>query len=169
MEPSTPNNDDLALLSDDGLSGLLNDLLWIGRVCINTDRHAQYYDRTVMYGTLQVNSEISLESSEDVGVRFWEELITTSKHLCSTHLKIKGVCSLKALKFKHLEYTGENTGTVVKHFFIVTINTYVDTCFEAEVSSYSYKRWSQYMIPYVISWSWLPMTLAALLWFWTKA
>ena len=29
VEPSTPNNDDLPLLSSDGLTGLLKDLLWI--------------------------------------------------------------------------------------------------------------------------------------------
>ena len=57
--------------------------------------------------------EISLEFSEDVGVgAIWEELLTTSKHLCSTYLKIKGVCSLKTLKFKRLNYAGENTGLV---------------------------------------------------------
>ena len=37
------------------------------------------------------------------------ELLTTSKHLCSTHLKIKGICSLKALKYKHLQCTRVNT------------------------------------------------------------
>ena len=35
----------------------------------------------------------------------------TSKLLSSTYFKIKGNCSLKALKFKHLKYTGENTDT----------------------------------------------------------
>ena len=43
----------------------------------------------------------------------WEELLTTSKLLCSTYLKIKGIYSLKALKFKCLKYTGENTDLVV--------------------------------------------------------
>ena len=53
--------------------------------------------------------EISLEFSEDVGVgAIWEELLTTLK-LCFTYLKVKGVCLLKALKFKHLKYAGENT------------------------------------------------------------
>ena len=45
----------------------------------------------------------------------WEELLTTSKHLYSTHLKIKGICSLKALKFKCLKYTGENTDLIFGH------------------------------------------------------
>ena len=59
-------------------------------------------------------SQFSLELCEDVGVgEIWEELLTTSKLLCSTYLKIKGICSLKALKFKHLKYTGENTDLVV--------------------------------------------------------
>ena len=40
---------------------------------------------------------------------FWEELPTTSKHLSSTYSKIKGNFLLKALKFKHLKYAGENT------------------------------------------------------------
>ena len=38
-----------------------------------------------------------------------EGLLTTSKLLCSTYLKIKGICLLKVLKFKCLKYTGENT------------------------------------------------------------
>ena len=38
----------------------------------------------------------------------WEELLTKSKLLCSTYLKIKGVCSLKAI---NLKYTGENTAS----------------------------------------------------------
>ena len=44
-------------------------------------------------------------------VCFWEELHVraTSKLLSSTHLKIKGKCSLKALKFKCFKYTEENT------------------------------------------------------------
>ena len=47
------------------------------------------------------NTELSLEFSEDVGVgAIWEELLTTSKLLCSTYLMIKGICSLKALKFR---------------------------------------------------------------------
>ena len=52
------------------------------------------------------------------GCNFWEELTTTSKHLCSTHLKIKGVCSRKALKLKHLKYTGENT-----EYYIISVVT----------------------------------------------
>ena len=40
---------------------------------------------------------------------FWEELTTTSKLLSPTYFKIKGNCSMKALKFKCLKYTGENT------------------------------------------------------------
>ena len=35
----------------------------------------------------------------------WAELTTTSKPRCSTHLKIKGNCLLKALKFENLKYT----------------------------------------------------------------
>ena len=35
--------------------------------------------------------------------------MATSKPRSSTHLKIKGNCSLKALKFKRLKYTEENT------------------------------------------------------------
>ena len=59
---------------------------------------------------IYIHAEISLELSEDVEVgMIWGELLTTSKHLCSTHLKIKGICSLKGLKFKRLQYTGENT------------------------------------------------------------
>ena len=55
-------------------------------------------------------TEFSLEFREDVAVGvIWEELLTTSKFLCSTYSKIKGICSLKALKFKCLKYTGENT------------------------------------------------------------
>ena len=55
-------------------------------------------------------AEISIELSEDVGVgMIREELLTTSKHLCSTHLKIKAICSLKALKFECLKCTEENT------------------------------------------------------------
>ena len=43
-------------------------------------------------------TEVSLEFCEDVGVdEIWEELLTTSKLLCSTYLKIKGISSLKAL------------------------------------------------------------------------
>lgn len=40
---------------------------------------------------------------------FWEELVTTSKDISSTYSKIKGNYSLKALKFNHLKYAGENT------------------------------------------------------------
>ena len=51
---------------------------------------------------------ISLEFSEEVGVgAIWEDLLTTSKLLCSTYLHIRG---LKALKFRHLKYTKENMG-----------------------------------------------------------
>jgi hypothetical protein len=39
----------------------------------------------------------------------WEELTTASKLLNPTYLKIKGNCSMKALKFLGLKYTGENT------------------------------------------------------------
>ena len=39
----------------------------------------------------------------------WEQLPTTAKHLSSTYSKIKGNFLLKALKFKHLKYAGENT------------------------------------------------------------
>ena len=60
---------------------------------------------------IQAYSELSLEICEDIGVgEIWEELITTSKLLCSTYLQIKGICSLKALKCKCLKYTRENTG-----------------------------------------------------------
>ena len=41
----------------------------------------------------------------------WEELLITLKLLCSTYLKIKGICLLKALKFKRLKYTAENTAS----------------------------------------------------------
>ena len=48
--------------------------------------------------------QVSLEFCEDVEVGvILEELLTTSKLLCSTYLKIKGICSLKALKFKRLK------------------------------------------------------------------
>ena len=51
--------------------------------------------------------EVSLGFSEDVGEgEIWEELLTTSKLLCSTCLKVNGVCSPKAVELK---YTGENT------------------------------------------------------------
>ena len=53
--------------------------------------------------------------SQDGGVvKFRKEYPTTSKLLCSTYSQIKGYCSLKALKFKLLKYTGENTGMSVK-------------------------------------------------------
>ena len=59
--------------------------------------------------TLWINAEFFREFCEDVGVGVvGEELLTTSKLLCSTYLKIKGICSMKALKFKYLMYTGEN-------------------------------------------------------------
>ena len=32
--------------------------------------------------------------------------------LCFSYLKIEGICSLKALKFKHLKYAGENTDII---------------------------------------------------------
>ena len=52
-------------------------------------------------------SEISLEEiGEDVT---WEELPTTLKLLCPTYLKIKDVCSFKALQFKCLK---ENTAYI---------------------------------------------------------
>ena len=55
-------------------------------------------------------AEFSLEFCEDVGVGvIWEELLTTSKLLCSTHLNINGIWLLKALKSKRLKYTGGNT------------------------------------------------------------
>ena len=60
------------------------------------------------------STEFSLEFCEDIWVGvIWEEILTTSKLLCSTYIKIKGICSLKALKlnFKRLRYTGENTGS----------------------------------------------------------
>ena len=50
---------------------------------------------------------------------FWEESKATSKHLSSTYSKIKGNCSLKALKLKHLKYTGENTVSMVLYYMIV--------------------------------------------------
>ena len=61
-----------------------------------------------------------VESSEDVRVGVilgW--LITTLKHLFSTHIKIKGVCLMKALKFK---YTGENT--VYPHTPLIAVKNY---------------------------------------------
>jgi hypothetical protein len=48
---------------------------------------------------------------------FWEELTTTSKLLSPTYFKIKAD-SMKALKFKCLKYTGENTACymyVIEH------------------------------------------------------
>ena len=52
-----------------------------------------------------------LEFCEGTGVGVvWEELPTTSLLLCSTYLKIKGISSLKVLKFK---YTRENTDIVM--------------------------------------------------------
>ena len=60
---------------------------------------------------LGIISEISLESFEDVGVG--AILGGVNNHIKALMLhplkKIKGVCSLKALKFKQLQYTGENT------------------------------------------------------------
>ena len=47
-------------------------------------------------------TEVSLESSEEVyrgGLRLWEVLIATSKYLCPTHLKIKGVSSLVEVQY----------------------------------------------------------------------
>lgn len=52
-----------------------------------------------MYHNIQ-DAEISLEITDDVGESaIRKELLTTSKPSCSTYmyLKIKGVCSLKAL------------------------------------------------------------------------
>ena len=55
---------------------------------------------------------VLLEFCKDIGMGVvWEELLTTSKILWSTYLKIKGICSLNALKFKCLKYIGKNTGT----------------------------------------------------------
>ena len=59
-------------------------------------------------------TEFSPELCEDVGVGVtWEELLTTLKHLCSTYLRFKGICSLKALEFDCLKYTGKNTALYV--------------------------------------------------------
>ena len=45
----------------------------------------------------RILSGISLELSEEVGVgAIWEELLTTSRLLCSTYLHINGVFLLKA-------------------------------------------------------------------------
>ena len=43
------------------------------------------------------------------------ELTTTSKLLNSSYFRIKVNCSLKALKFKHLKYTGHGESTVKGH------------------------------------------------------
>ena len=52
------------------------------------------------------NSPLDKVLPKDVGVGgIWEELLTTSKLLCSTYLKIKEICWMK---FKGLKYTGEN-------------------------------------------------------------
>ena len=51
--------------------------------------------------SFRLESEFSLEFCKDTGVgMIWGELLTTSKLLCSTYLKIKDICLLKALKFK---------------------------------------------------------------------
>ena len=47
----------------------------------------------------------SSEDSREISV-VCIQTITTSKLLCSTYLKIKAICSLEALKFKYLWYTG---------------------------------------------------------------
>ena len=42
-----------------------------------------------------IYTEFSLKFHEDMEVGgIWEELLTTSKLLCSTYLKIKGICPL---------------------------------------------------------------------------
>lgn len=65
------------------------------------------------------DSVFSTSFSQGIGgVKFREEFPTTSKLLCSTYSQIKGDCSLKALKFKLLIYTGENTGI---WFVVMTI------------------------------------------------
>ena len=59
---------------------------------------------------------------EGIGVGvIWEELLTISKLLFSTYLKIKGICSLKALKLKRLKYTGENTGFLYSYIELLIV------------------------------------------------
>ena len=61
-------------------------------------------------------SVFSPEFSQGVGVVVLrEEFLTTSKLLRSTYLQIKGDCLLKALKFKHLKYTEEDTVYMYTH------------------------------------------------------
>ena len=55
---------------------------------------------------------------------FWEELPTTSKLLSPTYSKIKGNFLLKALKFKHLKYAGENTGSYTFIYMEATSSSY---------------------------------------------
>ena len=96
---------------DDHIQQLFDALLSALRRAISS--HFQVYSTTYIHklNLLVIRtSEFSLEFSEDVGVgEIWEELLTTSKLLCSTYLNIKGICSLKALKFKRLKYTRKNT------------------------------------------------------------
>ena len=76
--------------------------------CHHATHQSDYY-----FAVLVFHCKITvfdIQFSEDVGVGvIWEELLTTSKLLCSTYLKIRGICSLKALKFKRLKCIGENT------------------------------------------------------------
>ena len=65
---------------------------------------------TSIGGEIPHPTEFSLEVCDYIGVGvIWEELLAISKLLYSTYLKIKGICLLKALTFKRLKYTGENT------------------------------------------------------------
>ena len=58
-----------------------------------------------------MKSEISLVSSKDVGMGAILGGVNNHIKALTPH-QLKGVCSLNALKFKPLEYTGENTGHV---------------------------------------------------------
>ena len=50
-----------------------------------------------------LNYIVSEISPEEVGEGvIWEVLLSESKVLCSTYIKIKGICSLKALKHKSI-------------------------------------------------------------------
>ena len=51
-------------------------------------------------------TEFSLEFRE--GVRVGEIWGGVTNHIKASMLNIKGICLLKALKFKRLKYTGEN-------------------------------------------------------------
>ena len=58
----------------------------------------------------------------------WEEILTTSKLLCSTYLKIKGICSLKALKlnFKRLgacTYASEDAMFIKRSWVLNWVNS----------------------------------------------